>query len=79
MSIMVLFFSFAADRMNARQKLYDLDGTITVKEFFEKFLVKPLGDPFDAWLFSVNQEWVDGDALLHDGDEVAVVPPVSGG
>ncbi|AUW93389.1 MAG: MoaD/ThiS family protein [Sulfobacillus thermotolerans] len=79
MSIMVLFFSFAADRMNARQKLYDLDGTMTVKEFFEKFLVKPLGDPFDAWLFSVNQEWVDGDALLHDGDEVAVVPPVSGG
>ncbi|POB10620.1 MoaD/ThiS family protein [Sulfobacillus sp. hq2] len=79
MSIMVLFFSFAADRMNARQKLYDLDGTMTVKEFFEKFLVKPLGDPFDAWLFSVNQEWVDGDAQLHDGDEVAVVPPVSGG
>ncbi|PSR37311.1 MAG: MoaD/ThiS family protein, partial [Sulfobacillus thermosulfidooxidans] len=75
MSIMVLFFSFAADRMNARQKLYDLDGTMTVKEFFEKFLVKPLGDPFDAWLFSVNQEWVDGDAQLHDGDEVAVVPP----
>jgi len=27
----------------------------------------------------VNQEYVFSDHPLHDGDEVAVIPPVSGG
>ncbi|MCH8147629.1 MAG: MoaD/ThiS family protein, partial [Planctomycetes bacterium] len=29
--------------------------------------------------FAVNQEFVGGDLALKDGDEVAVIPPVSGG
>jgi len=29
--------------------------------------------------FAVNREYVREDALLRDGDEVAVIPPVSGG
>ena len=29
--------------------------------------------------FAVNQEFVVGDLTLKDGDEVAVIPPVSGG
>jgi molybdopterin converting factor subunit 1 len=28
---------------------------------------------------AVNQEYVSSDHPLHDGDEVAVIPPVSGG
>ena len=28
---------------------------------------------------AVNEAYVDGDATLHDGDDVAVLPPVSGG
>jgi molybdopterin converting factor subunit 1 len=30
-------------------------------------------------LVAVNQSYVDPDALLHDDDEVALIPPVSGG
>jgi len=30
-------------------------------------------------MISVNQEYVDRDQLLADGDEVAMIPPVSGG
>jgi molybdopterin converting factor subunit 1 len=30
-------------------------------------------------LVALNQTYVDPDALLHDGDEVALIPPVSGG
>jgi len=28
---------------------------------------------------AVNRRYVRGDARLHDGDEVAVIPPVAGG
>ncbi len=28
---------------------------------------------------AVNQEYVDGQTVLHDGDEIAFLPPVAGG
>lgn len=30
-------------------------------------------------LIAVNQEYVTSEVTLHDGDEVALIPPVSGG
>jgi molybdopterin converting factor small subunit len=36
------------------------------------------GLPAEA-LFAVNQAFVDREAELRDGDEVALMPPVSGG
>ena len=30
-------------------------------------------------MISVNQEMVDSDTIIHDGDEVAFLPPFSGG
>jgi molybdopterin synthase catalytic subunit len=30
-------------------------------------------------LVAINHTYVDAEALLHDGDEVALIPPVSGG
>lgn len=30
-------------------------------------------------LIAVNHEYVSGDAILEEGDEVALIPPVSGG
>jgi molybdopterin converting factor subunit 1 len=38
-----------------------------------------LGPTADRALLAVNQEYVGGDLKLHDGDELALIPPVSGG
>ena len=38
-----------------------------------------LGDEPAGLLYAVNQEYADRDRQLEEGDEVAVIPPVSGG
>ena len=38
-----------------------------------------LGPASEKALLAVNQEYVGGDTRLHDGDELALIPPVSGG
>jgi MoaE-MoaD fusion protein len=38
-----------------------------------------LGEEPPGLLYAVNQEYADRDRVLADGDEVAVIPPVSGG
>ena len=38
-----------------------------------------LGDEPEGLLYAVNREYADADRELADGDEVALIPPVSGG
>lgn len=41
--------------------------------------VPPLRRALTSVRFAINQVFAEDDAPLHDGDEVAVIPPVSGG
>jgi MoaE-MoaD fusion protein len=38
-----------------------------------------LGDEPEGLLYAVNREYAESDRELRDGDEVALIPPVSGG
>ncbi|MHB1610919.1 MAG: MoaD/ThiS family protein [Sulfobacillus sp.] len=77
-TVTTLFFSFAADRMNCRNKNYVIPHGTTLGEMVH--LLQPqLGPDSTHWLYSVNEEWASGERQLEDGDEIAVIPPVSGG
>ena len=78
-TVTALFFSFAADRMNARQITMAISSGSTLEQFIDVELQPKLGPESQNWLYSVNQEWAAKDRILQDGDEVAVIPPVSGG
>lgn len=77
--ITALFFSYAADRMSGRTRRFQIGNGVTIEEFFHQELAEALHEPIAAFLFSVNAEWASIDQVLQDGDELAVIPPVSGG
>jgi molybdopterin converting factor small subunit len=79
MQVSVLFFAFARDRMKTGQQRYQLAAGSTVEALYREHLAERLGAPIDQWMFSINRVWAEPSAELHDGDEVAVIPPVSGG
>ena len=67
---------FAGLRERAGVSRLEIDGVERVGEVWAKL---ELGDEPGGLLYALNREYVDGDALVHDGDEIALIPPVSGG
>ncbi len=77
--VTVLFFSYAADRMSGRTKRYQVRDGTTVSELFSREFKSHLGESMGTFMFSINADWADPSQVLRDGDELAVIPPVSGG
>lgn len=77
--ITALFFAYAADRMSGRKKQFEVPDGITIEEFFDQDLADALNEPIGSFMFSVNADWAERSRPLRDGDELAVIPPVSGG
>jgi molybdopterin synthase catalytic subunit len=67
---------FAGLRERAGYGERELDGVARVRDVWPALA---LGDEPDGLLYAVNREYAAGDRELHDGDEVALIPPVSGG
>ena len=81
MQIRVLFFALLRDRAGVAQTTLELNEGATVAEAAQK-----LGEKFPAIAsylprvaFAVNQSYMPNETRLSDGDELAVIPPVSGG
>lgn len=79
MSITVLFFSFARERMNRDRWSLQVQPGTDLRTLYAQHLEAGLKAPVGQWMFSVNETWAALETVLHDGDEVAVIPPVSGG
>jgi len=81
MRIKVLFFGFTHDLTGLREELIDLGEGETLqglRRFYENRF-PPLGELAGSLLFAVNQQIANPLDVLHEGDEVAFMPPVSGG
>ncbi len=79
-SVKVLFFGAAADRAGAREVKLQASGT-TVGELWPLLTEQYPGlSPMQGTLaFAVNGEYARKEDPVSPGDEVAVLPPVSGG
>ena len=67
---------FAGLRERAGWKERELDGVNRVADVWPAL---DLGDEPDGLLYAVNRQYAGADRPLADGDEVALIPPVSGG
>ena len=79
--IEVLLFGAAADRAGTRRTELDLQRSVTLDDLWPLLEERhPALSPMrDTLAFAVNGEYARGDAGVSQGDEVAVLPPVSGG
>ncbi|HEY5660781.1 MAG TPA: molybdenum cofactor biosynthesis protein MoaE [Gaiellaceae bacterium] len=67
---------FAGLRERAGWGERELDGVSRVGDVWSTL---GLGPEPEGLLYAVNKEYADGEHELADGDEVAIIPPVSGG
>jgi molybdopterin converting factor subunit 1 len=81
MSIRVLFFASLADISGAREITVDASGFTDIQSVFNKLAKDfPSLESYRASvLAAVNSEFARPGSPVHDGDEIAFFPPVSGG
>jgi molybdopterin converting factor subunit 1 len=79
MTVRVLLFAYLRERAGLRETSVQVPDGASVADVWR--LLCERHDSFAAMRprFAVNQVYVDNAATLHDNDELAVIPPVSGG
>ena len=79
--VKVLFFGAAADRAGARQIEVPLSDQTKLAEIWPVLtdMYPDLAPMRDTLAFAVNGEYARMEDAISPGDEVAVLPPVSGG
>jgi molybdopterin synthase catalytic subunit/molybdopterin converting factor small subunit len=81
MQVRVLFFGMLKDLAGRGSDLLNLPERATLGDVFTHYeeITPKLGDLAASIAISINQEFAGPDAKLKEGDEIAFLPPVSGG
>jgi molybdopterin synthase catalytic subunit/molybdopterin converting factor small subunit len=81
MKVGVLFFGVLKELVGRADDTVQLPDGASVREILLYYSQKapPFGAMAASLAVSVNQEYSELDRVLHDGDEVGLLPPVSGG
>jgi len=81
MRVRVLYFGIVRERLGLREEAIELAEGSTIADLTALLTARHgnVAAGVSALRLAVNLEYVDSDAVLHHDDEVAVIPPVSGG
>jgi molybdopterin synthase catalytic subunit len=81
MQVRILFFGMLKDVAGRASDLLNLPEHSTLGDVFIHYerITPRLGELVDSIAISINQEFAGPDSKLKEGDEIAFLPPVSGG
>ncbi len=79
--VLVKFFASARDIVGKKDLQMEIEKDSKVEDVMDDIFEKypDLKDMEDQLLISVNKDRTDKSEILKDGDEIAVMPPVTGG
>lgn len=80
MRLRVLFFGVLRDRFSAEEELEQFPGrTVADLLRYYRAVAPELDTLWGTVAVAINQQYAQGSVELHADDEVALLPPVSGG
>jgi molybdopterin converting factor subunit 1 len=79
MQVRVLYFGVLREVLCAQSEPLEVAEKTTVAHMLNVYKERMPAFGWDAIAVAVNQEYAKTSDVLHDGDEVALLPPVSGG
>ncbi len=78
--INIMYFGITHDIANAGEEAWEIEEKMTVGDLKKKLEEKfPKFRELRSFAVAVNEEYASDEHLLKDRDEVAIIPPVSGG
>ena len=72
-------FGAARDIMGGREIIFEFEGRQTHQLCDELLKHYPQLKELNSLLIAINQKYASGDDLINETDEIAIIPPVSGG
>ena len=80
MNLKIVAYGIAKEIIQAREKDWQVDGVRNISDLKRK-LISDFPDfaKLTKLSFAVDEEYREDDFILDDGDEVVIIPPVSGG
>ena len=80
MTVKIRLFAMMAEEARTRELTFDVPESTKVEQVCDLMKAKfsTLAWP-PGTVVAVNQEYAGGRGVLHEGDEIAIIPPVSGG
>jgi molybdopterin converting factor subunit 1 len=78
-TVRVLFFAYLRERCGVRETAVELPEGARVEDVWEELCRRYDRLAGQRLRFALNQVYVDTAHPLHEDDEIALIPPVSGG
>jgi molybdopterin converting factor subunit 1 len=81
MQVTIRLFAMLRQQAGWRERVIELNDNATIRDAWQQLVgeMPALAPQRDIVRFALNREYAAADQTLHDGDELALIPPVAGG